>query len=557
MNKLWRWCWLIGLGLALGGGGRLSGAGLPCAGDYASGRVLVGLRDDAGVGIAQRLAGSEGSIQSHSIISRLGVLAVRVPAGHECAALETLRRDPRLAFAELDYAVRATEAITPNDPYWSNQWGLTQIGAPAAWSVVTGTPDVVIAVLDTGVYLDHEDLASKLWTNPGEVPGNGVDDDGNGKIDDVHGWHFYHSWSGSAYLPVEDGDVRDDNGHGTHVSGVAAAATNNGVGIAGVTWGAQIMPVKVLGSDGTGWDSDVAAGIVYAADNGARIINLSLGQSQDSATLRAAVDYARSRGALVMAAAGNTGGPVLYPAAYDPVLAVAATDASDQGVLSYNHGPQVDVSAPGQNILSTGWPGDLYADCSSGYCYKKGTSMATPHVSGLAALLWSRWPALTADAVAMQITRTTVDVNNPGWDEYTGWGRVNAAGAVTTLTIPADLWIYATAPTRARPGQVITYVLQYGNGGGDARDAWITATLSVNLTATTPLTRHEPIFAAASGPYTFTLTAMVGPDVLPGVELTCTAAITAMDMDLNSLDNTTQAVTRVGYLAFLPVALKE
>jgi len=157
----------------------------------------------------------------------------------------------------------------------------------------------------------------------------------------------------------------------------------------------------------------------------------------------------------------------------------------------------------------------------------------------------------------MQITRTAVDVASPGWDEYTGWGRLDAAAAVTTLTVPADLWIYVTAPTHARPGQVITYALQYGNGGGDARDAWITATLPVSLTATTPLTHHEPILAAASGPYTLTIMATVGSDISPGVALTCTAAITSMDIDLNLLDNTVQAVTQVGHLAFLPIVLKE
>jgi len=157
----------------------------------------------------------------------------------------------------------------------------------------------------------------------------------------------------------------------------------------------------------------------------------------------------------------------------------------------------------------------------------------------------------------MQITRTAVDVASPGWDEYTGWGRLDAAAAVTTLTVPADLWIHVTAPTHVGPGQVIRYALQYGNRGGDARDVWITATLPVSLTATTPLTHHEPFLAAASGPYTLTIAATVGSDMSPGVELTCMAAITSVDIDLNLLDNTAQVVTQVGHLAFLPVVLKE
>ncbi len=564
MNKLWRGCWPIGLVLmAAVFSSSLSHADPRCAGDYAPGVVLVSLRDDVrGPGASGPLSTNR-TVLPFQVLSthpEIGAQALRVPAGEECAMLETLRRDPRVAYAELDYAVQATDVITPNDPDWPLQWGPAKIGAPAAWSIVTGTSGVVIAVLDTGTYLDHEDLASRLWTNPGEVPGNWVDDDGNGQVDDVHGWHFYHSWSGSAYFPAEDGDVRDDNGHGTHVSGIAAAATNNGAGIAGLARGARIMPVKVLDQYGNGWYSDIAAGIVYAANNGARIINLSLGGSTDSQTLRAAVDYARSRGALVVSAAGNKGLPlVYYPAAYEPVLAVAATDQSDQRASFSNYGPQVDLAAPGQDIYSTWCRQDIYAGLCQGsyYFVKSGTSMAAPHVSGVAALVWSRWPTMTADAVAMQITQTAQDVDSPGWDEYTGWGRLDAATAVTTLTVPADLWIHVAAPAHAWPGQVITYVLQYGNGGGDARDVWITATLSVNLTATTPLTHYEPILAAASGPYTLTLTAIVGPDVSPGVELTCTAAITSVDMDLNSLDNTTQTVTRVGYLAFLPAVLKE
>ena len=475
---------------------------------------------------------------------QIGVQALRVPAGEECTLLETLRRDPRVAYAELDYAVRATDAITPNDPDWPLQWGPAKIEAPAAWSIVTGTPDVVIAVLDTGVYLDHEDLASKLWTNPGEVPDNWVDDDGNGKVDDVHGWHFYHSWTGSTYLPAEDGDVRDDNGHGTHVSGIAAAATNNGVGIAGLAWGARIMPVKVLNQYGDGFYSDLAAGIVYAADNGARVINMSLGGVEPSQTLCAAVDYARRHGVLVVSATGNDGAPwVRYPAACPGVLAVAATDSNDQraqadGRYFSNYGPQVDLAAPGQDIYSTWCHQNIYLKLCDGdyYLAKSGTSMAAPHVSGVAALIWSRWLALTADVVALQITRTTVDVGSPGWDEYTGWGRLDAATAVTTLTVPADLWIQLSAPTRINSGQTITYSLVYGNGGGEAQDVWITATLPVSLSVAGPFTYFTPFLSAASGPYTQILTATVSAAARPGTRLIGTAEISS-DADLNLWDN--------------------
>jgi subtilisin family serine protease len=352
--------------------------------------------------------------------------------------VESLRHDPRVAFAELDYAVHAVDVrpstfdirhsgvITPNDPEWSKQWNLKRIQLPEAWNVVTGTPDVVIAVLDTGVQLEHEDLASQVWTNPGEISGNDLDDDGNGKVDDVHGWHFFHRWEGGAYIPDEDANVRDDNGHGTHVSGIATAAANNGVGIAGIAWGARIMPVKVLNEFGDGFLSDTAAGLIYAADNGARIINLSLGTLASSTTLIEAVDYARQHGALVIAATGNDGLPMLrYPAAYDPVLAVAATDENDQWATFSNYGPQVDLAAPGTNIYSTWCRQDLYLKSCSGdyYFAKSGTSMAAPHVSGIAALIWSLRPELSSSQVISRLLETADDTGSPGPDPYTGWGR--------------------------------------------------------------------------------------------------------------------------------------
>ena len=216
--------------------------------------------------------------------------------------MESLRRDPRVAYAELDYAAYSTDIVTPTDPGWANQWGPRQIEAPAAWTILTGTAGVIIAVVDSGIKLDHEDLVAQRWINLAEIPGNYIDDDGNGQIDDVNGWHFFHRYTATGYVPDENANVLDDFGHGTHVAGIAAAATNNGVGIAGIASQARIMPVKVLDQYGNGWYSDIAAGIIYAADNGAQVINLSLGGTSDSQILRDAVDYARNRGALVVAA---------------------------------------------------------------------------------------------------------------------------------------------------------------------------------------------------------------------------------------------------------------
>jgi thermitase len=353
----------------------------------------------------------------------LSVVSVRVPIGQERATIESLQRSGQVAFAELDYAAYATDIVTPTDPGWINQWGPRQIDAPAAWTVVTGTSKIIIAIVDSGIKLDHEDLVARRWINSAEIPGNYIDDDGNGQIDDVNGWHFYQRWTGTTYVSAENANVQDDYGHGTHVAGIAAAAANNGTGITGVAPGARIMPIKVLDQFGTGWYSDIAAGIIYAADNGARVINLSLGGTADSQTLRAAVDYARSRGALVVAATGNTGGAILYPAAYDPVLAVAATDQSDQIAYFSNRGPQVDVAAPGVDIYST-WP------WVSGYFTKSGTSMAAPHVAGLAALIRSERPDLAVDQITQIITSTARDVADPGWDAVTGWGRIDAFAAV-------------------------------------------------------------------------------------------------------------------------------
>jgi subtilisin family serine protease len=336
--------------------------------------------------------------------------------------------DANVIAVEHDHRVQAS--LTPDDARWNQQWGPIKVNAPAAWDVTIGENNIIVAVLDTGVQLDHDDLASQLWVNPGEVPDNGLDDDGNGHADDIYGWHFGHDADEN---PYESNNVTDDHGHGTHVTGIIAARGNNGLGIAGMAWGCQVMVVKVLDHTGDGYYSDVANGLVYATDNGAHIANLSLGGPERSQLMEDAVAYASTRDTIVIAAAGNAGSAVLYPAAYGDAVAVAATDQEDQRVTFSCHGPEVDLAAPGSLIYST---------ClGNGYCYKSGTSMATPHVAGLAALLRSEYPDDTSSQILERMRSSAQDVDSPGWDEYTGWGRIDAQRSLSATPIARTIFL--------------------------------------------------------------------------------------------------------------------
>lgn len=291
-----------------------------------------------------------------------------------------------IAFVEPNYLFQASAA--PNDPYFSlYQYGPQRIAAPAAWDVTQGTPAVKIAVVDTGVQLDHPELQPKL------VPG--------------------YDFVNNSPQPM------DGNGHGTHVAGIAAAATNNSFGIAGVCPLASIMPIRSLDNTGSGELMNVVRGIVYAAQQGAQVINLSLGSPAASASLQSAIQYAWDRGAVIVAAAGNAGSALpSYPANYPNVIAVGSTNEREEKSAFSNYGRWVDVAAPGENILST-YPGSYYA-------YLSGTSMAAPHVSGIAALLASQGKT---NAQIQRAIKTTSDPI-PGTGTYWLYGRVNAAKAV-------------------------------------------------------------------------------------------------------------------------------
>ena len=381
---------------------------------FKPGEVLVKFATGVGASQAAANLAAKGLAIAGEIPS-LDIKRLAVPPGQELMWVEELRGDHGLVFVELNYLAHAAETI-PDDPHYTEQWGLPRIRAPEAWDLTTGD-DLTIAVIDTGVDLDHPDLVGKLWTNADEIPDNGLDDDGNGYVDDSHGWDFVN----------DDAEPQDDYWHGTHVAGIAAADSDNGQGVAGVSWGARIMPLKVLNASGDGNYADVASAIVYAADNGARILNLSLGGEDYSAALADAVGYARQSGCLLAAAAGNDSGAVLYPAANDGVLAVVATTRWDRRWYGSNYGPEVDVAAPGADIYST--------TLDDAYLSASGTSAATPHVSGLAALVWSVQPDLTSDEVARVITETVRDLGAPGWDQFYGWGRIDAYQAVSSVAV--------------------------------------------------------------------------------------------------------------------------
>ncbi len=391
----------------------------------AIGQMLVKLSDLNAETLDAQVADAGGAVLR--TIPAVGLAVVQMPPDADLrAASADLEALAEVEWVEPNYTL-ALDFI-PNDPYYSTQSGyLNRMGLSAAWDLTTGEPGIVLAVLDTGVDMNHADLQGAIWVNPGETPLNGVDDDGNGFIDDVHGWDF----AGNDNLPD------DDYGHGTHVAGIAAARINNGIGIAGVAGNATIMPVDVFGG-GIGTYEDLIRAIIYATDNGARVINMSLGASSYSRGEEMAVNYAVEHGVVVVAAAGNTGRESYhYPAAHASVIAVAATTSGDYLASFSTRGDFVDVAAPGVSIYST-LRNNTYGAMS-------GTSMATPHVSGLAALILSRNPGLTPTQVRQLIESTATDLGPTGRDIYFGYGRVDAALALAS-TPPGS------APPTPTPG---------------------------------------------------------------------------------------------------------
>ncbi|MET0595696.1 MAG: S8 family serine peptidase, partial [Polyangiaceae bacterium] len=299
--------------------------------------------------------------------------------------------------AERNYIVDV-EATT-NDPSLGSLWGLSKSKTREAWDLSTGSSQVLVGITDTGIDPTHVDLAANLYKNPGEIPGNGIDDDGNGFVDDVSGWNFVNG----------NNAVNDLNGHGTHVAGTIGAVGNNGIGVAGVNWKVSILPIKVCGQSSCS-TTDVVNGFLYAARMGVRVVNTSLGGYYPPiAYERDAIARLASKGALIVIAAGNSASNndtrPSYPASYDldNIVSVAATTASD-GLASFsNYGvAKVHIGAPGTSILST-WPGNQYNTI-------QGTSMASPHVAGAAALLLAHKPALTYSGVRASLLESATKI---------------------------------------------------------------------------------------------------------------------------------------------------
>jgi len=363
--------------------------------DFSPEQILVKFKADVSLPQAAEIHRQLGG-QMKETIPGIGVQVVTVPKGQAMAKAKAYSSNARVAYAEPDFVAEAM--ASPDDPWFANQWGMVKIQAPQAWDVTTGGSQINIAILDTGVDLDHLDLASKIVSN--------INFSSSPTVDDV-------------------------DGHGTHVAGIVGAITNNGIGVAGLGYRATIMSVKVLGDTGSGAYSAIASGIIWAADHGADIINMSLGGSSASSTLESAINYAWSKGVVVVAAAGNNGNSVpFYPAYYTNCIAVAGTDSLDKLAGWSNYGDWVDVAAPGVNIVST--------LINSGYGYKSGTSMASPHVAGLAALVSTvvsdaNGNGKLNDEVRARIEGNCDDIGVSG----IGRGRINALNAVAGSAPPA------------------------------------------------------------------------------------------------------------------------
>jgi subtilisin family serine protease len=366
------------------------------------------------------------------------------------AILAELAQLKSVEYAEPDYIGYSSgvKGVSPNDQYYSRQWGLKNDGSfapyPAiagadiemeeGWALEEGDSTVVVGIIDSGCKLNHPELQNRIWKNYTEIASNGIDEGNNNYIDDVQGWDFANN----------DNDPSDDFGHGTNVTGIIGANGNNSIGYAGVDWNCKLMILKGINSSNWGYYSWWIDAIHYAVDNGANVINMSLGGTDVSSSLQEAVNYALTNSVTVVVCMMNTNSnTVFYPAAYPGVIAVGSTNPDDKRSNPFfwnptsgsNYGPHISVVAPGNYIYGL----DYQSNSQYGY-YWGGTSQACPHVCGLAALLIAQNPAITPAQIKTLIQSTAEDQvgdateDTPGWDQYYGYGRINAKNALLQIS---------------------------------------------------------------------------------------------------------------------------
>ena len=421
---------------------------------FVPGRVLVRFRSNVGLDQARQIVAALG-VREDGVLPATGVLVLNLPEqADEAGFAHALASRPDVEFAELDRIVKPAE-ITPNDPWFGSwEWYLTKIGAPAAWSTTTGDSSIIIAILDTGVDGTHPDLQSKM----------------------VPGWNIYNNNS----------DTTDVYGHGTVVAGTAAAASNNGQGVASIAWNCPIMPVRISAPDGTATYSAMANGLTWAADHGARVANISY-MATTSSTVSSAASYFQSKGGIVTVAAGNQG--TFDSASDNPyVLTVSASDANDLITSWTNKGNNIDLAAP--DTVFTTYKGGTYGSTA-------GTSISAPIVAGAAALILSVKPSLSGSQVQNILKQSADDLGPAGWDTSYGWGRVNVGRAVSIAS-------GASSPAPDVTPPAIGFV---SPGGG----ASVTGNVSISVSATdntavSSVTLSIDGAAAAtdtSSPYTF------------------------------------------------------
>lgn len=417
---------------------------------WEKGRLLVMPRAGLPPQALENLFKTHGA-RSKKVLEKINVHIVELPAGvDEVKVMHALKKNPKLKNVELDMIVAPDLSVT--DPAFGNSWALPKIQAPTAWDMANGD-GITIAILDTGVNSSHPDLAANM----------------------VPGWNMFDN----------NADTTDVHGHGTLVAGTAAAAANNDAGSVGVSWGASIMPIRISNLEGFGYFSTIAAGIRWAADHGALVVNNSYSGVAGSSTVQAAAEYLRSKGGVTVVSAGNTGGLLNY-AASDSLVVAAATNSSDQRASFSSYGQFVDIAAPGVGIYTT--------TRSGGYGNVSGTSFSSPVVAATAALMYSANNNLTPVDVDLILKSTAVDLGISGFDDFYGAGRVDAAAAVAAASALISIdnmapSITITAPTGGEVSGIVPVDVNYSDNVGVVR-----AELYVN---------GQKVITDSSAPYAF------------------------------------------------------